>query len=413
MKILLVTQWFDPEPTFKGMAFARGLQRLGHEVEVITGVPNYPGGRIYPGYRMRWLSREEHDGIRVNRVPLYPSHDGSRVGRVLNYASFATAAFLYGVFGARRADVVYSYHPPLTTALAGVGIGFMRRIPHVNDIQDLWPDSLQATGMVGSGRVLGVVSAVCRWVYRRASLLVVQSPGFQRELVARGVPPGKIEVIYNWCDESALADAPPSPAAAAAMDGRFNVVFAGTMGKAQALDAVLGAAAILAPELPAVQFVFVGGGVEVERLKASSAGRPNVVFLPRMPMAEIGSVLRAADALLVHLRDDRLFSITVPSKTQAYMAMGRPLLMGVRGDAAALVEASGGGVLAEPEDPASIADAVRRLATLPAAERDAMGRRAAAHYAAHLSLHAGTSRFGEVFRRVIDARDSAREPNPQ
>ena len=117
-KVLLLTQWFDPEPTFKGLVFARELVRQGFEVEVVTGFPNYPGGKLYPGYKVRWLQRELIDGVRITRVPLYPSHDQSALGRILNYLSFATSATIYSIFGAKRPDVIYAYHPPLTTGIA-------------------------------------------------------------------------------------------------------------------------------------------------------------------------------------------------------------------------------------------------------------------------------------------------------
>ena len=412
MRILLLTQWFDPEPTFKGLAFAQALSAAGHDVEVITGFPNYPGGRIYPGYKLRWLAREVIDGIRINRVPLYPSHDSSAIGRVLNYLSFAAASCLCGVFGARRPDVIYTYHPPLTTALSGLVIALLRRAPMVMDIQDLWPDTLRATGMIRSSAVLGLVRRICGFVYARCTALAVLSPGFKRALVEGGVPAGKIEVIYNWCDERALALGAENVEVPAAMKGRFNIVFAGTMGKAQALDAVLTAATKVALTDARVQFVFVGGGIEVERLKARVASQAigNVMFLPRMPMNEVGIVLHAADALLVHLKDDPLFAITVPSKTQAYMAVGRPVIMAVRGDAAELIERSGGGLTAAPEDADSIADAALRLAAMSPADRAAMGGRAARYYSEHMALRIGARQFEDLFLRVVRPPHSSRNP---
>lgn len=401
MKILLLTQWYDPEPTFKGQTFARALHDQGHDVQVITGFPNYPGGNVYPGYRIKWLQREMIDGVQVCRVPLYPSHDGSGVGRALNYISFAAASSLFGVFAARRPDVIYAYHPPLTVGMSAALIGFFRRTPVVYDIQDMWPDTLKATGMLNNPRALSLIGRICQWVYRRASALVVLSPGFKQLLLERGVAEEKISVIYNWCDAAALTN-PQSHQAPAAMQGRFNVVFAGTMGKAQALDAVINAAALVAARNPAVQFVFVGGGVDVDRLKslAQQKSPSNVLFLPRMPMNEVGNVLNGADVLLVHLRDDPLFAITVPSKTQAYMAVGKPLLMAVRGDAADLVKEAGCGEVTTPENADELAAAVLRLASLPKSELDAMGKRGAAYYNNELSIDIGVERFLRVFEKV-------------
>ena len=405
-RVLLLTQWFDPEPTLKGLVFAREQVRQGFEVEVLTGFPNYPGGKLYPGYRMRWLQREVIDGVRVTRVPLYPNHDQSAIKRVLNYASFAASSLLYGLFMLRRPDVIYAYHPPLTVGVTASLIRLLRRVPVVYDIQDMWPDTLRATGMLNNARALGVVAAVCRWVYRRVDQIVVLSPGFQRLLRQRGVPADKVEVIYNWADESALAA--PQGALPAAFPGpeRFRILFAGNMGKAQALDAVLDAAALLRARASRVCFVMLGGGVEAARLQAQAAQRQlgNVVFLPPVPMTEVGAYLNAADALLVHLRKDPLFEITIPSKTQAYMAAGRPLLMGVDGDAAELVRQSGGGVVVESENAQALADAAERLAGAGAQELAAKGRQARRFYDEHLSLAAGAARFGAIFERLAAAR---------
>jgi glycosyltransferase involved in cell wall biosynthesis len=402
VRVLLLTQWFDPEPTFKGLVFARELVRQGFEVEVVTGFPNYPGGKVYPGYRIRRLQREVIDGVQVTRVPLYPNHGQSSVKRVLNYMSFAASSLLYCLFVAQRADVIYAYHPPLTVGIAASLIRLFRRIPVVYDIQDMWPDTLRATGMINNPRALNAVEAVCQWVYRRVDRIVVLSPGFKRLLVQRSVPEGKIDVIYNWSDEAALSS--PQGQLPINFPGpeQFRILFAGNMGKAQALDTVLDAAALLQVRDSPVCFVMLGGGVEVERLKQRAAQQQlrNVVFLPPVPMAEVGTLLIAADALLVHLRKDPLFEITIPSKTQAYMAVGKPLLMAVNGDAADLVLQSGGGVMAESENSASLAAAAEELQKLNPVELRAMGENARTYYQDHLALVAGVNQFGKIFNLI-------------
>ena len=405
MRILMLTQWFDPEPTFKGLAFAKELVRLGHEVEVLTGFPNYPGGKLYDGYKVRLLRREKLDGISVLRVPLYPSHDGSALKRIANYLSFAFSAAIIGTLTVKPADVMYVYHPPATVGFAACLIGAVRTIPVVYDIQDLWPDTLAATGMLNSGRLLALVDSGCRFIYRRAAKIVVLSPGFKTLLVTRDVPADKIEVIYNWCDEKNILQVSATQGLDKkfGLEGKFNIVFAGTMGRAQALDAVLDAASIIGDSRPEVQFVMVGGGIEVERLarKTAEMGLGNVVFLPRMPTDEIGSLLRLADVLLVHLRDDPLFRITLPSKTQAYMASGRPILMAVRGDAASMVERGEAGLACIPEDAKSIAAAVERFCSMSPQELDDMGKRGQKFYETELSLSVGVSKFVAVFQSIV------------
>ena len=405
MRVWMVTQWFDPEPTFKGQLFAQELQRRGHEVEVITGFPNYPGGRVYDGYRIRPYQREVVDGIVVHRVPLYPSHDSSALKRVLNYASFASTAALKMLTG-RRPDVVYIYHPPGTVALPAAVARLVRGVPFVYDVQDLWPDTLAATGMLPQGRLLDVVGRVMDATYALAQHVVVLSPGFRERLLGRGLRADKVSVIENWCDEAQI-ELPERGGARAALGlgDDFTVVFAGTMGPAQGLDTVLDAAALLADD-PGVRFVLIGTGIDVDRLRAraEAEGLGNVAFLPRRPIHEIGEVLAAADALLVHLRDDPLFEITIPSKTQAYLHAGRPVLMGVRGDAADIVTRAGAGLVFTPEDPAALADAVRRMRDLPVEEREEMGRRGARHYDAELSLRVGVDRFVDVLETAARSR---------
>lgn len=400
IRVVLLTQWFDPEPTFKGLTFARELIKKGFEVEVITGFPNYPGGEVYPGYRIRLIQREVIDGVRITRLPLYPSHDGSAIRRILNYVSFAASSFFYGLFCLRQADVIYAYHPPLTVGISAALLRIFRRFPVVYDIQDMWPDTLRATGMLDSERILNIVSKVCQWVYRKVDHVVVLSPGFKRLLISRGVPEQKIDIIYNWCDEFSVQYLGANIPKEFPSSDRFRVVFAGNIGKAQALDAVVEAAALLVKKCPEACFVLVGSGVEVAALKRSveASGLKNVVFVPRVPMVEVGAIMAAADVLLVHLKDDPLFEITIPSKTQAYMAIGKPILMAVRGDAATLVEEASCGVTAIPENPQSLADAVMRLFSMDTNSRAVMAANGRRYYERELSLNVGAERFANHFR---------------
>lgn len=398
MRILIITQWFEPEPTLKGLMFAKELQRLGHKVEVLTGFPNYPGGKVYPGYRIRPFQREVVEGVSVLRVPLYPSHDSSGIKRAANYLSYAASATV-GALLLRRPDVAYVYHPPATAALSAVILRALKGVPFVYDIQDLWPDTLAATGMMQNAAVLAGVERYMQGVYRRAARISVLSGGFRDRLVGRGVPERKLEVIPNWAAEDQINLTPPSPQRVRELGfaGRFNVVFAGTMGKAQALDTVLDAAQLLQDD-PRARFVMIGGGVEEERLKRSAAERAlnNIEFLPRRPPSEIGEILSLADALLIHLKDDPLFDITVPGKTQANLRAGKPILMGVRGDAAQFVREGGAGLTFPPQDARALAEAIRTLMALSPHQRSTMGENGARYYEQHMALDVGVRKFAEL-----------------
>jgi len=403
IRILLFTQWFDPEPTFKGVVFARALIEQGFEVEVLTGFPNYPNGCIYPGYKMKWLQYEWIDGVQVTRVPLYPSHDQSAIKRVLNYVSFAVTSFIYGVFKAKKPDVIYVYHPPLTVGVTASFLRFFRRVPIIYDVQDMWPDTLRATGMINNEFVLNIIDRICHWVYRRVDQIVVLSPGFSELLKDRGVPDAKIEVIYNWADESSLIASEGNVENYFPDRNQFKILFAGNMGNAQSLDVVLEAAVFLQERRSRVVFVMLGGGVDVDRLKKKAAELQlqNVQFLPPVPMSEVGAFIQASDALLVHLRDDPLFEVTIPSKTQAYMAAGKPIIMGVKGDAANLIQWSRCGELVEPENSKELASVAETMASLPSEKLALMGEKAGKFYQAHLSLDVGSKKFGQIAKALV------------
>jgi len=406
MRILVIMQWFEPEPTLRGLPFARELVKLGHEVEVLTGFPNYPSGNVYDGYRVKLLQTETVDGVKIIRVPLYPSHDSSCIRRFTNYASYALAAALIGPWVTKKPDVAYVYHPPPTTGLPAGVFRILRGVPFVYDIQDMWPDTLQATDMFNSQLGIKLIGMWCKLVYRCASKIVVLSQGFKRTLCGRGVPADKIEVIYNWCNEAMVRPVARDPALAEELGfaGRFNVMFAGNMGRAQGLEAVLNAAEIVKTRCPNVQFVFIGGGVDVGSLKqkAEDMCLKNVLFLPRRPMSEIEKILSLADVLLVHLKDEPLFRITIPGKTQTYLSVGKPILIAVRGDATDIVLRAGAGLKCEPENPQSIAKTVEKFQAMSRAELEQMGERGKRFYQEQLSLAIGVWKFEKVFQQVVE-----------
>jgi colanic acid biosynthesis glycosyl transferase WcaI len=407
VKILILTQWFDPEPTLKGLAFARALVQRGHQVEVLTGFPNYPGGKVYHGYKIEAFKREVIHGITVNRVPLFPSHDASSIRRVLNYASFAFSATVFGLFFVSKPDVIYVYQPPATVGLPALVLRKRFGVPVVYDIQDLWPDTLTATGVITNTWVLRCIAVWCRYVYSRVDSLVVLSPGFKTVLSAHGVPESKMEVIYNWSPEPDRGSTETTPDAAClqAMAGRFNVLFAGTMGRAQGLTAVLAAARLVEDSSEEVQFVFIGAGIEREGLEltANQMGLKNTVFLPRQPSTTMGAILDAAQVLLIHLVDDPLFEVTIPSKTQSSLAAGRPILIGVKGSAADLVQRAGAGIVCDPMCPQSIAKGVLDLVSRPESEREAMGQGGKDFYAENLSMSVGVEKFERAFLRAVSS----------
>lgn len=411
MKILLLSQYYAPEPNIKTPLLAQDLAARGHQVTVLTGFPNYPQGRIYPGYRQRLWQEEWQGQVRVVRLPLYADHSRAAVRRVLNYASFAVSAALLGPALCGPADVMWVYHPPLTIGFPAWVIGLLRRLPFVYEIQDMWPETLAATGMVTASQITAVTAALARRLYNQAACITVISPGFKHNLLAKGVPADKIQVIPNWADEDVFRPLPRDEALAAAhgMSGRFNVVYGGNLGAAQALENVLTAAELLRSQ-PDIQIVLIGDGLAAAELQQQAAARGlgNLRFIGQQPAERMAHFFALADALLVHLKRDPLFEITIPSKTLAYLACGRPIVAAVAGDAAEVVRAAGAGVVCAPEDPAALARTIRALAALPPAERERMGASGRAAFLAGYTRAVLVDQYERLFERI--ARRSGSHP---
>jgi colanic acid biosynthesis glycosyl transferase WcaI len=363
MRILYLTQWFEPEPAFKGLAFAQALKAAGHDVEVATGFPNYPAGRAYPGYAPRPYRREVMGGITVHRLWLYPSHDASAIGRMLNYGGFFLSSLLFGLLRGRRYDVVYVYHPPLTPALAMALSGALWRVPFVIDVQDLWPDTVAASGMAG-GRLVGVIDRLCRFVYRRAAAIVCQSHGIGQAIAARIDAPEKLATIHNWADDEAYRPPRTTDLARYAFWRGCTFVYGGNFGQAQDLRTVIDAAVEAGRRDPSVRLLLIGGGPEQAMLERHVAERGigNVEIHPAVSRSEIADIFHAADILLCHLKDDPLYRITIPSKVQYYLACGRPILAGLAGEGAELVRGVARGTVVPPGDVPAMRDAMLMLA---------------------------------------------------
>jgi glycosyltransferase involved in cell wall biosynthesis len=349
---------------------------------------------------VRLFQKEIIDGIRVNRVVLFPSHDRSGFKRIMNYLIFSLSAALLGPLLVRKPDVIYVYNL-ITLSWAALVMKHISGCKIVYDVQDLWPESVNNSRILSNRFLLNALNRWCVWAYCRADRLAVLSPGFKRALIERGVPRERIEVVYNWCDstnwESRKRD--NDLARECRILDTHNVVFAGTMGTMQGMDTVLEAARLCGHTLPDARFVLVGGGTEVERLKgrARDLGLGNVVFIPRQPMHAMDKIWSIADVLLVHLVDEPILSITIPSKTQAYLSTGVPVIMAVRGDAADLMVESGGGIVCQPENPVEMAAAVKQIYDMPLSDRKRMGQRGKQYYDHMLSIDRGCEKFLTLF----------------
>ena len=246
MKILVLSHYFTPEPITKPLEIAEALRDEGHSVQVVTGFPNYPNGKLYPGYPLRLFRRDTIAGIPVIRTWVYPSHGSSRVGRLLNYASFMLSSIAGGLV-AGRFDAMYVWHPPLSIGVSAAAIAALRQRPFVYDVLDIWPESAIATGFLRPGRLFNLLARVETFVYRRAAHLFVVTEGAKASLIGKGVPPEKISVAPPWYDDADMRHVAPSDRDAVrsheGWHGRFVVMFAGNMGVLQGLENLVHAAA--------------------------------------------------------------------------------------------------------------------------------------------------------------------------
>ncbi|WP_082587142.1 glycosyltransferase family 4 protein [Nocardioides sp. Soil774] len=395
MKIAMISQWFDPETGSAAIpgSVARALAARGHEVTVITGFPNYPVGKIYDGYRVKVLQREVIGNVKVVRVPMFPAHGSSSLKRAAFFLSFMLSASLWGSWFARRSDAVLVYSTSATVGVAGVVMKRVFRKPTVMYVEDLWPDSVLASGLVDGvvGRVAWfTLDRMARWGYRAADRIAVISPGMQEVLHGRGVPRERMSLVYNWADESLFHPVQPTVAS----DG-LTMMYAGNLGDVQGIDTALRALSLVDPSR-SVRLRLVGSGVAEDRLKELAVELrvdERVTFEGTRPISDMAALMSEADVQLVCLRDLPVFRATMPSKTQAILACGRPVLASAAGDAADLVARSGAGIAVAPDDAQAMAEAIDRLATMSGDELERFGASGRKFYEEELSVSVGARRL--------------------
>jgi glycosyltransferase involved in cell wall biosynthesis len=383
-----VSQYFWPEE-FRINDVALGLLDRGHRVSVLTGKPNYPSGKFTAGYGFLRKCRDRFGGAAVHRVPLVPRGSGSHWRLFLNYVSFALFAPLLAPFLCRsRYDAILVFQPsPVTVGIPALVMGLLARSPVLIWVQDLWPESLQATGAVRSPWMLRLAKGISRFIYRSCDLVLVQSKAFQAPLSAMGVErkriryfPNSAELIYRPIeptsqDSASMAELP---------DG-FRILFAGNIGYAQDFDTILAAAERLRYRSD-VHWIVVGDGRRAQWLREQIHLRAlggTLHLLGRFPTQAMPFFFAAADVLLVSLKREPIFSLTVPSKLQSYLACGRPILAMLEGEGARIMKESAAGLTVPPEDADALARAALRIAAMPEHERRALGESGRRYFEQH------------------------------
>lgn len=409
MRIWYFSHYYPPEgnaPATRVSALARRWAKAGHAVTVVTGVPNVPDGVVYPGYRNRLRPQAEAaEGVRVVRVWTWIAPNRGTVGRIANYVSYMASAVLWALFRPRP-DVLIATSPQFFCGWAGVLLKAFRRPRFVLEIRDLWPESIGAVDAISNRGVLRFLEGMERIMYRAADRIVTVGEGYRRRLLERGVPEGKIDIVMNGVDADLLAARPPDPAPLRAkwgLEGKFVCAYIGTIGLASGLEVLLRAGRRLkAAGRGDIALLAVGDGAVRAELeaRARAEGLDNVVFTGRQPKESMPDWLALTDVCLVHLKKTGLFETVMPSKIFEACGMARPILIGVNGEARLLVEKAGAGVAVEPEDDASLVEALLHLAGHPD-ERRAMGERGKAYVLAHFDRDRLAKDYLDLLSRLV------------
>lgn len=386
MNLLVFSQYFWPE-NFRINDLVQSLKKHV-SVEVLTGQPNYPQGSVFAGYRAWGCQTEQWRGVALHRVPLAARGRGGALRLAANYLSFILSAALVAPFKlrGRPVDIVFVYAPsPLLQAIPAILISCIKGAKLAIWVQDLWPESLEATGFVRNRSVLAMLRCVVRWIYRRADLILVQSEAFMAPVAALA-DAGKIRYYPNSADEVFTGAHADADCVIAGLEEGFSVVFAGNLGTAQAVETIIDAAALLSG-YPEIRLVLVGSGSRVAWLQREIESRKlcNVQLAGQHPLTAMPAILRRAGALLVTLKDEAIFYHTVPSKVQAYLATGRPIIACLNGEGARIIEQAGAGMTCPAEDAAALAATIARLYLLPAAERSQLGKNGLRYFESHFN----------------------------
>jgi glycosyltransferase involved in cell wall biosynthesis len=420
MKILYVSQYFPPEmgaPAARADELSRHWAAAGNEVTVLTGFPNHPNGVVPPEYRARFrrlVLREQIDGVNLVRTWLLPFPNRKAYERMLNYSSFCLSAAATGLF-LSQPDVVIATSPQLLVGLSGWWLARLRRVPFVFEVRDLWPESLAAVGMGDSSSLLHrTLAKIAGFLYRNSDRIVVVTSAFEDYLVKHWrVPREKISVIENGVETRLFAPEAFTLEAARGLrrelgaDGKLVVSYIGTMGKAHGLETVIAAATQLRDTNPEIVFFIVGEGAEKERIVRLARERDlhNLRFVDQQPREKIPAYICASDICLVPLKKSDVFKTVIPTKMLEFMSCGRPVILGVDGQARIVLEDAKAGVAIEPENSVALEKAILYLATNKQVAQD-LGRNGREFIMRRFSRHQTAEKYTRMLEKLLKLPDS-------
>lgn len=376
MKILVITQYFWPED-FRINDICRGLKEKGHEVEILTGLPNYPQGEYYKGYSWFKPRTECYDGMKVMRVPLVPRGKDNAIMLGLNYISFVITSLFHlpRVFGKDYDRIFVFQVSPITTAIPAILLKWFRKIPISIYIQDLWPETFYSIININNRTFRKIAKRFCITVYNAFHQLYIASQGYEEKLVEQGIDGNKIIYLPQWAEDY-YSNSVQDKLEDEGLGNSFVVTFAGNIGKAQGVDTII-EAANLAKDKKEIKWVILGDGSEFENIKAKVKEyklEETVILLGRKPSTEMPKYFKASQGLIVTLKDEDIFKLTLPAKVQSYMAAGKPILGAINGEGMKVIRKSNCGLAGPAEDHKSLYENVLRLYNMTPEQREALGR---------------------------------------
>ncbi|MDO9050000.1 MAG: glycosyltransferase family 4 protein [Methylotenera sp.] len=404
MNILVVTQYFWPE-NFRINDLSRSLLSQGNTVEVLTGQPNYPEGKVFSGYRSYRSNAEIWQGIKIHRVPIVARGNKSGIRLALNYFSFIVTGLLFAPWLLRKTkyDVIFVYAPsPVFQVIPASFLGWLKGVPVVLWVQDLWPQSAEATGYVKSPLLLKLLERFVRFAYSHTDLLLVQSKAFIKP-VLKLAP--KIPIAYypNSVEKEFYSPQAIQVPHIQSLQSGFTVLFAGNIGSAQAMETIVAAAERLSA-YPEIKIVILGSGSKRAWVERQVVERKltNLYLEGRFPVETMPLLMRRASALLVTLTNQPIFELTIPSKIQAYLAVGKPIIACLNGEGARLINEAKAGVAAQAENDEALAQAIIGLYQMPESERDQMCVNGRAYFKQHFDEEMLTAELIKHFEAVIE-----------
>ncbi len=373
MKILVVTQYFWPEE-FRINDICKGLLKEGHQVEVLTGMPNYPKGNIYEGYSNLGPFQEEYNGIKIKRIPIIPRGKDSSILLALNYISYMVAGSIRVIpLLFKKYDRVFMFQTsPITAAVPAMIYSRLKKVPSYVYIQDIWPETFYTIVPIKNEKIKKVLKKICTSIYKSFDKILISSRGFSDILIESKISKEKIVYFPQWAENLYM-----KKVLVEKKQEDFVLTFAGNIGKAQSVDTII-KAANLSRNNKSIKWHILGDGSELENIEGlvKQYGLEDTVkLLGRKPVSEMPKYFSASDVLLVTLREDGILKITLPAKVQSYMAAGKPIISAITGEGSKVIEDSKCGFTGEAEDFEKLYENAMKLYEMSEEERNIMGLR--------------------------------------